>query len=277
MIDILLSTYNGEQYVAEQLDSLLAQSYGDFNIIVRDDCSRDKTVEIVGSYASLHPDKIKLIRGEKNLGYIKSFEQLLTVSTADYYMFCDQDDVWLPDKIALSFKRLNELEAVHGKDTPILVHTDLTVTDTDLNTTHKSFVDYSGFNIPLLESDIHFLGLCNTVTGCTTLFNRALKEKALPFNTLTYHDAWLAICAKKYGVLSFIPQQTILYRQHDNNSLGALDGSFSLKDKLRSLGVTIRKITNVYRSTRLIVYRNPLQFIYYKTLYTIRYRMFKNK
>ncbi|MBO8439496.1 MAG: glycosyltransferase family 2 protein [bacterium] len=275
MIDILLSTYNGEKYLAEQLDSLFRQSFQDFRVIVRDDCSSDNTVSILRHYSVIYPDKIEIIYGDKNIGYIKSFEYLLSISTADYAMFCDQDDIWLPDKIEASFDKLLEYEKKYGRNTPILIHTDLTVTDENLNSIHSSFIAYSGFNVTLLESDIRFLGLCNTVTGCTALFNRALINQALPFHPGLYHDAWMAVCAKKYGCLAFLPRQTILYRQHGDNALGALDGRFSLKNKLLSLRSTVGRMADIYRAMHGIVYKNPFHFIYFKTIYTVRYRMFK--
>lgn len=273
MIDILLSTYNGEKYLAEQLDSLFRQSFQEFRIIVRDDCSSDGTIAILQRYQSAHPYKMEIIYGEHNIGYIKSFEYLLSISTSDYAMFCDQDDVWMPEKISVSLRRMKQCEATYGTATPILVHTDLKVADENLNIICHSFIAYSGIPVVPLEKDIHYLGFSNTATGCTSIFNRALISIALPFRNGIMHDAWMAISAKMYGQIDFVAEPTILYRQHGHNSLGAKGGRFSVKQKLSSIQEVFANACNAYRSTKGIIYRNIFQFLYYKIIYTIRYRL----
>lgn len=274
MIDILLSTYNGEKYLAEQIESLLNQTYTEWTLTIRDDGSNDGTISIIEKYAAEYPDKIKFLEEEKiNLGYIKSFERLLQYSSAEYIMFCDQDDCWLSDKIELSINAIKQQEYTHGNSTPILVHTDLYVTDEKLNIRHESFARYSGLDINFIEKNIHYLGICNTVTGCATLFNKALKETMLPFNPSCIHDEWAGICAKKYGILLFIPQSTILYRQHGKNSLGAVEGRFSVLDKIKNIKKVLRIMNNKYRTTKNIIYTSYLHFLYYKILYTFRCRI----
>ena len=117
-ISILLSTYNGEKYLKAQLDSLYSQSYQDFKLIVRDDGSKDRTKEILNSY------DIKLVDSSKNLGVKKSFETLLKYasenSDAEYFIFCDQDDVWNNDKIEKTLKKMQELETFYGNKIPLL-------------------------------------------------------------------------------------------------------------------------------------------------------------
>lgn len=274
MIDILLSTYNGEKYLAEQIESLLNQTYQEWVLIIRDDGSSDKTVEIIERYIAKYPDKIKFSGEDRtNLGYIKSFEQLLNFSRAEYIMFCDQDDVWLPNKIEICMNAIKREEKKSGTDTPILVHTDLYVTDERLNVRHESFIKYSGVDVIFLEHDIHYLGICNTVTGCTTLFNRALKEKMLPFNPACIHDEWAGICAKKYGILLFIPQSTILYRQHGKNALGAVEGKFSIADKIKNIKTVLQIMHDKYKTTKKIIYNSRFHFLYYKILYTFKCRI----
>ena len=100
MIAILMSTYNGERYLREQIDSLLNQTYKDWKLYIRDDGSTDETISIIESYVNDYPDLIVLLKDDLgNLGSARSFMRILSVVDADYYMFCDQDDVWLPNKV----------------------------------------------------------------------------------------------------------------------------------------------------------------------------------
>ena len=106
MVEILLSTYNGEAYLEELLDSLIAQTYQDWSLTIRDDGSTDSTIDIISEYQHKYGEKITLMDGRKNIGTIKSFELLLQQSIAEYVMLCDQDDVWMPDKIMLSLQKM---------------------------------------------------------------------------------------------------------------------------------------------------------------------------
>ena len=121
MISILLSTYNGEKYLSEQLDSILQQSYQNFIIYIRDDGSNDNTLNIIMYYVHNFPSKIKLVDDKvKHRGAKLSFIWLMSHIESDYYMFCDQDDVWLPNKIELSIDKLSKLvNLVAISETPI--------------------------------------------------------------------------------------------------------------------------------------------------------------
>ena len=143
-IYILLSTYNGEKYLKEQLDSLFSQSYKDFKLIVRDDGSNDKTLDILKKY------DIELLPSFGNLGVKKSFEKLLKYASenneAKYFMFCDQDDVWKSDKIEKTLKKMQELENLYGNNMPLLIHTDLEVVNENLKTINHSMWQYEKIN-----------------------------------------------------------------------------------------------------------------------------------
>lgn len=116
MIDILLSTYNGEKYVEELLESLNNQTYKDFNVIVRDDGSTDRTLDIIKKYRDTNSLPIHILNDSLgNLGSTLSFETLMRNSKADYFMFCDQDDYWCEQKIEISLKRMYELESSSGE------------------------------------------------------------------------------------------------------------------------------------------------------------------
>jgi len=276
-IAILLSTYNGEKYLNEQIDSILAQSYQNWTLFVRDDGSTDRTVSIIDEYCRIYPKKIKKICNTKgNAGVIRSFEILLENSIADYSMFCDQDDVWLPKKIEKTLDRMKTLEITNGCSTPILVHTDLTVVDENLNLIYQSFCKFSRINASAINSSIYYLGLINSVTGCTLMINRAARNKVLPFaNNIEMHDAWIAICVKKNsGVLSFIEEQTILYRQHSNNVLGAISGKFILKEKILNFRKIINNNVTHYTTVfKPMVCDSVIVYLFYKLKYIFQVRL----
>ena len=132
-IDILLATYNGESYLSSQLDSIINQSCDNWKILIRDDGSKDRTLEIIEWYTKKYNNQIFLIEDEKkNLGVCGNFSELLNHSHADYAMFCDQDDIWFKNKIKITFQKMKEMENTYGSDCPILVHTDLMVVDKNL-------------------------------------------------------------------------------------------------------------------------------------------------
>jgi len=222
LVEILLASYNGELFIFEQLESLAEQSYVHWKLIARDDGSSDQTPEYLNSFARQHPGKVSIVRDSKgSLGAAGNFAELLQHSTADYLMFCDQDDVWLKEKLGLSLKRIQELEAIHGKATPLLVHTDLKVVDKNLATLSNSFWKHQNLD-PRTGERWNRLLVQNVVTGCTTIINRALREAALPIpGAAIMHDWWLALVASLLGRVEFIDQPTVLYRQHGHNDTGA--------------------------------------------------------
>ena len=214
---ILLSTYNGEKYINQQLDSLFSQTYKEFEIIVRDDKSTDNTLEILKSY------NVKLVDSVQNLGAKKSFASLLEYaienSDAQYFMFCDQDDIWEKDKIE---KTLNEMKNIEQKNlnTPILVHSDLKVADENLSIVSDSLWKYQ--NIDPEKDSLNRVLLHNVVTGCTTMINRklAILIKDIP-NEAIMHDWWIAMVASVFGKISYVQEPLMMYRQHGKNDTGA--------------------------------------------------------
>lgn len=234
MINLLLATYNGEKYLKEQLDSLFYQTYQDFKILVRDDGSKDSTINIVREYEKVYPSKIKLIQDDYgNLGSSKSFMKLLEYCDSEYIMFCDQDDVWLPNKIELSFRKIKELEENENIDIPFLVFTDLKVVNQQLTVIEDSFWKYQKL-IPGISKDWKKLLSQNVITGCTMIINKKAKDCCLPFELeMMIHDQWIGVNIAKYGKVDFLKEQTIFYRQHGNNVAGAHSYGFEyLKDKV---------------------------------------------
>jgi glycosyltransferase involved in cell wall biosynthesis len=222
MIQILLATHNGEKYLRPLLDSLLAQTVQDFQVLVSDDASSDRTTDILQEYSTRFTGKFRMLSSQARGSAQRNFEYLANNAHADYIMFCDQDDVWLPRKIELSLAAIRGAEHRLGPSVPILVHSDLKVVDENLNVLSGSFFEYQHLN----HYRISFANLLmqNIVTGCTVIINSALLEifnsRKLP-EKIIMHDWWLALIASAFGRIYFIETPTILYRQHGNNALGA--------------------------------------------------------
>jgi len=221
MVSILLATYNGEPYISEQLDSLIGQTFKDFVIYICDDQSTDSTLSIIQEYAAQYHKKIFVTQNGRNTGSPKhNFIKMMIEHKDDYIMLCDQDDVWLPDKIEKTLNKTRELETTYGKTTPILVHTDLRVVDERLG-------HISGSVLKEVLSDCSKTSLNkkivqNTVTGCTIMYNRALADmiQTEP-EYMIMHDWWVLLIASAFGKIGTIYEPTVLYRQHENNEIGA--------------------------------------------------------
>ncbi|MBE6798651.1 MAG: glycosyltransferase family 2 protein [Ruminococcaceae bacterium] len=219
MITVLLATYNGEKYLSEQLDSLLKQSFNDFKILIRDDASTDLTWDIIAEYCEKYPDKVSAIKGEGTGSACRNFFKLVEATDDDYVMFCDQDDVWLPEKIEKTYSKMKELEAGNeGK--PLLVHSDLKVVDGCLNVLSESFFEFQAISPE--RDKLNNLLVQNNVTGCTVMINREMLKlaKEAP-DTCVMHDWWLGLLASAFGRSSYIKEPLMLYRQHGNNQVGA--------------------------------------------------------
>jgi len=220
-IDILLATYNGERYIAEQLESILNQSYKNIKVLIRDDNSNDETLKILDKYKSRYPLKIEVYKDEKrNLGCSANFRYLIRKSTADYIMFCDQDDVWKSDKIQKMMQVMKDKEV--NKNIPVLIHSDLAVVNSELSMIAPSFFAYNDINPK--NNRLNNLMTINTVTGCATLINKALLQYLVDFpSELTLHDRWAALCASCFGEIYYLDSITVLYRQHEANVVGAIN------------------------------------------------------
>lgn len=222
-VDILLATYNGAEHLAEQIESLYRQDHPHWRVLARDDGSQDDTAGILRRHAERDPERFVLVGQDgANLGFVGNFARLMEHSTADYLTFCDQDDVWLPEKLTVSLNRMRELEAAHGADTPLLVHTDVRVVDQDLREIAPSIWAYQGTD-PVAGDTLNRLLIRNVVVGCTAMFNKHLKDLALPMpKEAKAHDWWITLVAAGLGAVGHIAAPTVLYRQHAGNAIGAV-------------------------------------------------------
>ena len=219
-VDILLATYQGARYLDDQLKSILAQTYSQFHLWIRDDGSNDGTQEILQKWKQLYHDKITIVPTAERLGIKKNFSELMKHSRASYIMFADQDDIWLPFKVEACLNRLKTMERQYGSHLALVVHTDLKVVDQDLKEISPSFWHYSKLRPDLIS--LNRLLPQNVLTGCTMFMNRALVDLAGPIpEAAIMHDWWIALVAACFGHIGVLNQPTILYRQHSTNDTGA--------------------------------------------------------
>ncbi|MXV17378.1 glycosyltransferase family 2 protein [Hufsiella ginkgonis] len=217
-VAILMAVFNGEKYLRGQLDSILLQSYTQWELWVRDDGSTDGSLAIVHEYAARAPGIKLLVNESPRQGSLANFSALMDAAGDHfgYYMFCDQDDVWLPGKIAAAMAGMKRLEGKFGAKLPLLVYSNFTYVTQDLEKIPLR-VDLSP---PGNKADALFKSLFvqNTVYGCTMLFNQPLLSlgKAIPA-AFSNHDYWLAFVAASCGRTLHLTESAILYRQHAAN------------------------------------------------------------
>lgn len=250
-IAILLATYNGGRFLREQLDSLFAQTCQDWELFVHDDCSQDDTVPIIEEYQSRFHGRIHLLEDQitKGRGAKDSFMWLLDHVESRYYAFCDQDDIWLPQKLQLTFERMIQVEK-KSPAVPLMVYTDLTIADSECKPI-ASYWKSSKMDDVWFDSFDSYIAQFGRCMGCTSLINQRVKEVAIPMNEKVWgHDYWLALktCACGGKCVS-IPVETILYRQHGSNTSGGApvyDSRWWFVRKLKRVDSIIAQYRNQY-------------------------------
>ena len=224
-VAVMMATYNGEKFLQEQLDSLINQTYDNWVLFIRDDNSIDDTRKIIDIYCEQYSEKIRFIEdnslpsgGAKN-NFVGLYQWVTKRFDFSYYMFCDQDDVWLPQKIEQSINTIKREEKL--EEIPLLFHSDLIVVDQKLNIINDSYMKYRVINGNV--NDINHLLIQNNVTGCTMLWNKKLNDiiKKTINTDIVMHDWWIALIACLYGKIVFSSRALIYYRQHNKNVVGA--------------------------------------------------------
>ncbi len=224
LVEILMATYNGASFLAAQIESILAQSYGNWHLVIHDDGSRDGTVQLIRDYASRVPSQITLINDGVTHGSAKqNFAYLMDHATADYIMLADQDDIWLSDKVQRSMDQLIAEEERWGKHMPLAVFTDLAVVDEELNVIAPSFWAFQNLRPQRFVASIENLAVRNCITGCTLLINKSALCICLPVaEVAVMHDWWCGLkILQANGKLIPLHSASILYRQHSGNVVGA--------------------------------------------------------
>ena len=216
-VEILMATYNGEKYIKEQIDSIVNQTYANWKLLIRDDGSNDKTLDIIREYEK-RDVRIKLLEDSKgNLGFVKNFEELIKNSKNEFIMFSDQDDYWLENKIENYINELNKLSK-NELETPLLLHSNSFVCNENLEIIKEKFIN-SKVALQYKENSYFF---AYTVQGSTALINRKLIDIGIPFlKNVTVHDRYFHLLAEFFGKRIFIDESLMKYRQHLNNNIGA--------------------------------------------------------
>lgn len=202
MISVCMATFNGEKYIKQQMDSILCQLSKDYEVIVSDDGSKDKTIQILEAYDD---PRIKIFINHGPHGYTKNFENALKKCRGDIIFLSDQDDVWKKNKVDVSLEQL--------KDAELIVH-DAKLIDGDGNSLGHNFSEYkhhhTGFLWNLLTS--RFL-------GCCLVFRRNILDECLPFpDDIISHDYWIGMYSVAIHKVKFVPEVLMYYRRHGNNA-----------------------------------------------------------
>lgn len=266
MVDILLPVFNGEHYLADQIDSYFAQSYDNWKLIIRNDGSTDNSQSVINSYCEKFPEKIEcILEPKENIGLVGSMNILLNHSDGDYIMFSDQDDVWLSEKIQISLDEVHKLEKEATK-VPVMICTDAKCVDSNLNLIEDSFFRNQKFKDGVVGDTEKMLAL-NEVQGCTVMINRAAKDYIMPLpDFLHIHDMWIGVMISHYGKVSYIHKPTLLYRQHTKNTLGLT--SVSLRYFInRGFKISYFIKSRYYLLKRLPFRINIPKWLWYKMYY----------
>ena len=214
LVTVLMSTYNGEKYLQEQLDSIYRQKGVNIKLIIRDDCSTDKTLEILKENKKEHPDMITIIEGKENLKSCKSFFRLISSYTeGSYFALADQDDIWDENKLEVAINMLKECDS----SKPALYFSNLRIVDENNNF-------YRNSHSMTRQVKNKYLSLIQPfATGCTIVYNHSLAKIAngkQPEN-FSFYFSWLYMVAQFFGTVVYDFEPHINYRQHGNNVIGA--------------------------------------------------------
>lgn len=273
-----MATYNGEKYLSEQIESIISQTNHDWTLYVQDDGSTDKTMDVIKNYTN-NNCIVNVDVGLSRQGAAMNFMSLLNLIESDYYMFCDQDDVWFGDKIEKEFIRMREIEKMVKTDLPIIVHTDRTHVDASLNIKLKSEFNPRNICIDKLSVKLeklknpNILAIYNIVGGCTMFFNKAVKNTVFPFINVRVHDSVCAMAAANAGgVIDTILESTMFYRLHSSNTCGVSDKR--IMPKIVHLFDSIKRNMRGYYIWKIYGKNGFLFFLYYRVKYFFILRLY---
>ncbi|WP_234732204.1 glycosyltransferase [Acidocella facilis] len=219
LIEILTPAYNVSRYIDDFFESVVAQDYVNWRIIIRDDGSTDNTLDKILSWSVVLGNKLKIISNPDkiNLGARASFSLLFMETSADWIACGDADDVWLQNRLSYTYCAAKEIEKREGSHKPILVATDARIVDRDLNVISQSVWKWQKLKLNVIN-DRNRIMMDHPVLGATTLVNRSLVSRAfpLPSNRID-HDWWMGLVAVYFGRCKILPEPTMLYRRHGEN------------------------------------------------------------
>ena len=223
LVSVAMCTYNGERFIKEQIDSILSQSYSNFELVIVDDGSKDNTVDIIKNY-QLNDKRIKFLQNEKNLGFVKNFEKAISLCTGDFIALADQDDIWKKDKLAVFLEQIKD---------NTLIYSDAILMDKDSKET-GSYLIRPNSNLVKGKCNKAFI-YYNCVSGNTLMFKKELVEFILPIpEKMQYHDIWIAFVASSLGTITFTEESYTYYRRYEEQVTRKVQKNYkSLTDRLR--------------------------------------------
>jgi glycosyltransferase involved in cell wall biosynthesis len=243
LISIALCTYNGEKFLQEQIDSILNQTYKNFELIISDDCSEDNTSIILKNFQS-KDSRIKLLSNDENIGYIKNFEKAIKDCTGDLIFLSDQDDVWNPNK-------LSEISACFTQGRTLVFH------DSEFINEKGEYLNKNTSNRFTLNQGIGTLSfiLFNGISGHALAFKKEIISIILPLPTLVHHDCWISFVANCTGEIFYHSKPLVKYRQHQNSETDLL----KIKKKNNSTNTSENRNSKLIERTQkfLEVEANP--------------------
>lgn len=248
-VSIALAVYNGEKFLPQLLASLESQTIKPSELIVLDDCSTDNSLEVIQSFRLSF--KKTIFSNERNEGPVFTFKKLAGLCKGNFIAFCDQDDIWLPQKIEHSLLAIKKIDS----NIPAIAFSDLSVIDEEDKLIHKSFFELRSsspkkFSLPDLLFE-------NIVTGCASIINKAMANKLanMPLNILM-HDHWMALIGYSFGKYVFINEPLVLYRAHGTNVTDKKKASYLINFR------------NQLKNKSSYLHKNILQAIEFKKAYT---------
>ena len=233
---VLLAAYNGEKHLPALLDSLKNQTDGNFSVLMQDDGSADNTPALLQQIMEADHRFSLGSESGRHLGPAGNFLSLIRQADADLVFLCDQDDIWMPEKIAVLRQAMSDALSRFGSDTPVLVHSDCCLITESGEAAGDSFFRHQGWDPDAVT--LPRLLVQNNVTGCTLVMNRALCRLIADHGQardLFMHDWFIALTAAAFGHVVFVNQPLTAYRQHEGNAIGASSSSL-LKRGAMALG-----------------------------------------
>lgn len=207
LISVVMATYNGERFLRKQLDSIIAQTYPNLEIVVVDDASQDQTLAILREYQAIHAH-VQVFESQQNRGYIKNFERGLRLCTGDFIALSDQDDIWLPEKLSVLFREISDHDLAYCNSELIDDQ------DNSLGIKLSDLKNHQSFWTPL-----NFV-VGSSASGHAMLIRKVVIEKSLPLSNLMTHDYWIGFISTFSTPMKYVDEVLVLYRQHESNAIG---------------------------------------------------------
>lgn len=249
---ILMATYNGEKYISEQIESIINQTYSNWELVIRDDNSSDSTIRIIENFKRKEP-RIRLVEDQKgNGGQCANFDLLMKFALGNnnyqnktYFMFADQDDFWYKQKVEISLKKILDIEGNLTEKQPVLVYSNYEISNqglTNPSTVYSKRMEFSNkeFASRLLTQ--------NWIMGCTTIINKELLKISVDIPEVAdNHDNWMAVLASLVGAIGYIHTPTMIHRIHLSNVTTNVNTT--------SFSARLERVINRFKNNNKIIYR----------------------